>query len=72
VSQKRLDVPYPRDTESPEACKGTVTCHKETEAYTEKIQSDPGMMQFTGEHHKVPKEEAVVMLVRRLRKWRRD
>jgi hypothetical protein len=46
-------------------------CHEATEAYTEDIQPDPRMMQSVAEHQEVPKEEAVVMPIGRLRKRRR-
>jgi hypothetical protein len=42
------------------------------EAYTEKIQLDPRMMQFVAEHQEVPMKEATVMLVGGLRKQCRD
>jgi hypothetical protein len=55
------------------------TCQETTEAKPEKlkachekIEPDPWMMQSVGEHQEVPKEEAAVMLVRGLRKQRRD
>jgi hypothetical protein len=50
----------------------TTTCNEATEAYTKKIQPDPRMMQYVTEHHEVPKEEAVLMPVRGLRKRRTD
>jgi hypothetical protein len=43
-----------------------------TEADTEKTEPGPGMRQFVGEHHEVPKEEAAVIPVGGLRKRRRD
>jgi hypothetical protein len=50
-----------------------MTTYREvTEADTEKIEPDPGIMQSVGEHQEVPKEEAMVMLVRGLRKRCRD
>jgi hypothetical protein len=48
------------------------TCHEEMEAYTEKIQPDPRMMQSVTEHQEVPKEEATLILVGGLRKGRGD
>jgi membrane protein involved in colicin uptake len=51
--------------------KETTACHEATEADTEKIQPDPGMMQSVGEHQEVLKE-ASVMPVGGLRKRRRD
>jgi hypothetical protein len=54
------------------ACQETTACHEEMEAYTEKIQPDPRMMQSVAEHQEVPKEEAAVMLVGGLRKRRGD
>jgi hypothetical protein len=55
------------------ACQETSTCHEATEAYTEKIQPDPRMMQSIAERQEVPKEEAAVMLVggrrKRCREW---
>jgi hypothetical protein len=50
----------------------TIATHEETEAYTEKIQPDPRMMQSVAEHQEVPKEEAALMPVGGLRKRRRD
>jgi hypothetical protein len=47
-------------------------CHKEAEAYTEKIRPDPRMMQSVVEHQEVSKEEAAVMLVGGLRKHHGD
>jgi hypothetical protein len=41
------------------------------EAYTEKIQPDPGMMQSTGEHQEVPNEDAVVKPVKGWKKQNR-
>jgi hypothetical protein len=43
-----------------------------TETDTEKIQLDPRIMQSVAELQEVPKEEAAVMPVGGLRKWRRD
>jgi hypothetical protein len=54
------------------ACQETTTCDKVTEAYTEKIQPNPRMMQSLAEHQDVPKAEAAVMLIRGLMKRRRD
>jgi hypothetical protein len=50
------------------ACQETIACHEVMEACTEKIQSDPRMMQSVVEHEEVPKEEAEVMPVGGLRK----
>jgi hypothetical protein len=54
------------------ACQETTACHKETEAYTEKIQPNPRMMQSVADHQGVPKEEAAVILVGGLRKLHGD
>jgi hypothetical protein len=48
-----------------------MACLGKTEADTEKIESDPGMMQFTDEHQEIPKGEAAVMPVGEPRKRRR-
>jgi hypothetical protein len=47
-------------------------CHEATEADTEKSELDPRMMQSVGEHQEILKEEATVMPVGGLRKWRWD
>jgi hypothetical protein len=52
-------------------CKETTACHEATKADIEKIEPDPGMMQYIGEHQEVPKGEAAVMPVGGLRKRRR-
>jgi hypothetical protein len=52
--------------------KETTACHEATKADTEMTEPDPGKMQSVGEHHEVPKEEAVVMQVGGLTKRRRD
>jgi hypothetical protein len=53
------------------ACQETDACHEKREAYREKIQPNPRIMQSIAEHQEVPKEEAAVMPVGGLRKWRR-
>jgi hypothetical protein len=50
------------------ACQEAATCHEATEADTEKIEPDPGMMQSIEEHQEIPKAETAVMLVGGLRK----
>jgi hypothetical protein len=55
-------------TEKQDGRKETTACQEATE----RTELDPGMMQSIGEHQEVPKEEAIVMPVRGLRKWRRD
>jgi hypothetical protein len=58
--------------------KETTICQEATEANPEKlkayqeIEPDAGVMQAIGEHQEVPKQEATVMPVGGLRKWRRD
>jgi hypothetical protein len=52
--------------------KETTSCQEMTEANTEKTEPNPGTIQSVEEYHEVPKEEAAVMPVGGLRKWRRD
>jgi hypothetical protein len=49
-----------------------ITCLGKPEGSRECKELDPGMMQCVGEHQEVPKGEAAVMPVGRLRKRRRD
>jgi hypothetical protein len=48
------------------------TCHEATEAYREKVQTNPRMMQSVVEHQEIPKEEASVVPIGGLRKWHED
>jgi hypothetical protein len=41
------------------ACQVTTAFHKATEKYTEKIQPNPEMMQFVGEHQEALKEDPI-------------
>jgi hypothetical protein len=54
------------------ACQEMTTCHKGTEADTEKIEPNPRMMQSVEEHQEIPKGEATVMPVGGLRKQHID
>jgi hypothetical protein len=51
--------------------KGMMACLGKTEADTEKLDPDSGMMQSTEEHQEFTKKDAAVMSVREPRKQRR-
>jgi hypothetical protein len=54
------------------SCQEIIACHEATETNTEKIQSNPRVMQSVAEHQEVSKEDAAVMPVGGLGKRRRD
>jgi hypothetical protein len=71
TTEARLECEEPNSADM-KACQETTARHGATEADTEKIEPNPGMMQSVGDHQEVPKGEATMMPVRGLRKWSRD
>jgi hypothetical protein len=70
LTEARLECKEPT-SEDIKACREMTACHEETEVYTQKIEPDPRMMQSVAKHQEVPKEDAIVKLVKGQKKRHR-